>query len=295
MSAHSIDSVLFEFSENMKEVLRVQAGEELEFITCDCFNKQITYPEGKYENIDFTRVNPATGPVYIEGAYPGNLLKIDILNISIDSLGIGVASPKISFLKHPTPVHRTFFISNKNGLCRFGSIEFPVRPMIGVIGVAPDKGTIPTITPGRHGGNLDTQEITTGNTVYLPIFQEGGMLSIGDLHASMGDGEICGTGIEVSGRARVRVNTVLNQFNINTPVIETTKSFLFLYSAETLNDALEQGALECINVLQKSMGLTFEEILVLMSATSDFRISQLVDPLVTIKIILPKTSFRLIS
>ena len=164
----------------------------------------------------------------------------------------------------------------------------PLRPMIGVIGVAPAGAPVSTATPGAHGGNLDTRLIGAGTVVYLPVAHEGALFAAGDLHAAMGDGEICGTGVEVSGSIAVRLD-VRSDLQIEEPVLETRDLVVTIASAKTLDAAAEAATRHMAALLTQRLGITLEVATMLMSAGGDVQVSQIVDPLRTARFALPKS------
>ena len=169
-----------------------------------------------------------------------------------------------------------------------GDVRVPVRPMIGVLGVAPAGAAVPTGTPGPHGGNMDTALIGEGATVYLPIAAPGALLAAGDLHAVMGDGEICGTGVEVAGRVTLRV-TVRRDLPIVNPVVATSDVVATVASAPTLDEAAILATRDMANLLGARLGLDAVEATMLMSAAGELRVSQVVDPLRTARFELPRS------
>jgi amidase len=142
------------------------------------------------------RSNPATGPIAVAGAEPGQALRLDILKICCDDVGYVSGSPGGDPRAIPIEDGRAVFAPD---------IRVPLAPMIGVLGVAPAEGSWSTMGCGPYGGNLDTNDIAPGATVLLPVFQEGGLFVLGDVHAVMGDGEIGGQGLEVAADVILRV------------------------------------------------------------------------------------------
>jgi len=141
--------------------------------------------------------NPATGPIAVAGAEPGQALRVEILGIEPDPVG-HVAGDRHGGMRA---------IPIRDGLACFDeSIRVPIAPMIGVLGVAPAEGSWATMDCGPYGGNLDTNDVAPGATVYLPVFQLGGLLVLGDVHAVMGDGEIGGQGLEVAATVTLGVD-----------------------------------------------------------------------------------------
>ncbi|MGQ9473590.1 MAG: acetamidase/formamidase family protein [Candidatus Caldatribacteriaceae bacterium] len=281
----------YHFSADIPAVGECYPGQECSLETLDCFGGQIRSSQDDLARLDLQRTNPATGPIFVRGAKKGQLLKVDILDISLFSQGIVSTHPGIGILL--SQIGKYFFqiVTLKDNHIYFEGIPLPIHPMMGVIGVAPEKEALSTKIPGRHGGNLDTKEISPGNTIYLPVFHEGALFALGDVHALMGDGEICGAGVEVPSSVLVRLTPLTNPLKITSPIVETSDSFLFLHSAQTLVKAFEECAWECLHVLQQVTGWNIEKLYLLMSVTCDFQVSQLVDPLLTVKIRIPKEVF----
>jgi amidase len=159
--------------------------------------------------------------------------------------------------------------------------------MIGVIGVAPAGAPVSTAAPGAHGGNMDTRLIGVGALLYLPIAHQGALFAAGDLHAAMGDGEICGTGVEVSGSITVRLD-VRRDLRIEEPVLEGGDAVVTIASAVTLDEAAEAATRHMADLLMDRLGLDLEVATMLMSAGGDLQVSQIVDPLRTARFVLPK-------
>ena len=157
-------------------------------------------------------------------------------------------------------------------------ISFPLRPMVGVIGVATETGTVFNGFAGEHGGNLDNHLHGPGATVYLPVRQPGGMLAIGDMHASMGDGEVCFTGVEIAGEVTIRVGLLKGKQG-RWPVTELESSWVVHGTAgpdfmEALDRAVEEGA----RFLVDQWGFTMEEAFIFLSVACDANICQACRP-----------------
>lgn len=277
---------IFAFGPNLRPVAEAEDGEIVVFETLDALSNQITSEEQTLESIDFSKVNPATGPLYIKGAKPGDALKVDILDIEVADRGVVVIAPKAGVLGDEVKEPKTKVCKIKDGHVYFGDLKIPAKPMIGVIGVASPE-EIPCGEPDKHGGNMDTKLIRKGTTLYLPVFVEGGLLAIGDLHAVMGDGEVCVSACEVSGKVTVRVSLVKGMAP-QYPVLETEDSLYILVSREDLWEAAKEATNLGVKVLQKTLGLSWEEAYMLGSLILDVEISQLVDPKKTVRIRIPK-------
>lgn len=272
--------VVYGFPFDMEEKYRVSPGEEFLVETNDCFYQQIQSEDELIENLDHGAFNPATGPIYVEGAEAGDVLKVKIKKIEVDSKGCSLTIPDAGFLPDRVTKALTKIIEIKDSFAIFSDeIKIPTRPMIGVIGVATRKedGTIATDTPYKHGGNMDTTDITAGTNLYLPVAAPGAMLALGDLHAVMGDGEVCVTGLEIPGRVTLEVEIIKNK-EIAWPILETKDSIQVIASDPDLERASKLALEEMIRILEKAYDLSFEEAYILSSLGVDMKISQLVNP-----------------
>ena len=284
------DRRVFAFSGDAEPALTVPAGTRLRLETADCFDDQVQAQDDVLDAIDWDRVNPATGPVFVRGVHAGDVLSVLIESIDIGRRGVMAVAPGFGVLggEFPEQVHRIVAIAD--GAARIAeSIAVPLRPMIGVIGVAPAGPPVSTASPGPHGGNMDTRLIGAGAVLYLPVAHEGALFAAGDLHAAMGDGEICGTGVEVSGAITLRLD-VRSDLRIKGPVLETPDHVVTIASAETLDAAAEAATRQMAALLTGRLGLSLEVAAMLMSAGGDLQVSQIVDPLRTARFALPKAT-----
>jgi len=270
--------------------LRVPAGTRVRLETADCFDDQVRGPDDVLDAIDWGRVNPATGPVYVEGAGPGDVLSVLIESVDTGAQGVMAVAPGFGVhgAEFTEQVHR--IVPIEDGTARIADgLAVPLRPMIGLIGVAPGGDPVPTASPGSHGGNMDTRLIGEGTVVYLPVAREGALFAVGDLHAAMGDGEICGTGVEVRGMVTVWLD-VRRDLTIEEPVLETRDHVVTIASAETLDAAAEAATRHMTALLTDRLGLSLDIATMLMSAGGDLQVSQIVDPLRTARFALPKAA-----
>lgn len=289
MIALSKDRRVFAFGGDAEPALTVRAGTVVRLETADCFDDQVQAQGDLLDAIDWDRVNPATGPVYVEGAGPGDVLSVLIEAIDLPGQGVMAVAPGFGVLgeEFPEQLHRIVPIEDGKAWVADG-VAVPLRPMIGVIGVAPVGVPVSTASPGPHGGNMDTRLIGEGTLVYLPVAREGALFAAGDLHAAMGDGEICGTGVEVSGSIIVRLD-VRGDLDISEPVLETQDLVVTIASAETLDAAAEAATRYMATLLTRRLDVTLEVATMLMSAGGDLQVSQIVDPLRTARFALPKS------
>jgi amidase len=282
------DHRVFAFDGAAAPALRVPAGTRLRIESADCFDDQVREPGDVLDAIDLDRLNPATGPVYVEGAGPGDVLSVLVESIDVAPQGVMAVAPGFGVYaeEYPEQTHR--IVPIEDGTARIAEgIAVPLRPMVGVIGVAPAGAPVSTASPGAHGGNMDTRLIDAGALLYLPVAHQGALFAAGDLHAAMGDGEICGTGVEVSGSITVRLD-VRRDLRIEEPVLERRDAVVTIASAATLDAAAEAATRHMAVLLMDRLGLDLEVATMLMSAGGDLQVSQIVDPLRTARFVLPK-------
>ncbi len=197
---------------SLKPALTVSPGSVVTFDVPDASGGQFTPASkaGDIPGLDFSNVNPVTGPVAVEGAVPGDALKITLLGFELTDWGWTAIIPGFGLLADQFPdsfMHIWRFAPETGALAEFGpGGRVPIRPFPGTIGVAPAApGLQEVINPRRVGGNMDTRDLTEGTILYLPVEVEGALLSIGDGHAAQGDGEVCGTAIESPFKLTVKL------------------------------------------------------------------------------------------
>ncbi|WP_121664879.1 acetamidase/formamidase family protein [Metabacillus litoralis] len=279
---------IYAFSKEHSPISNINSGETVIIETYDCFENQITSADSTYESLDWSKVNPATGPVYVEGAEVGDILEVTIDDIKLEDQGVMAVSPGMGVLGEKITNFEAKLIPIENGKAIFNeNIHIPLNPMIGVIGVAPQGEPISCGTPGSHGGNMDNKMITKGTTLYFPVFQQGALFALGDLHAAMGDGEICVTGIEIAGQVTVTLKVIKGKSLYN-PVLETDEFIGTIVSAKTLDEAVKLSVEDMVELLQDKLNLPLSELTMLLSAVGQTEICQVVDPLVTTRFLVPK-------
>jgi amidase len=281
------DHSVFALSAALEPVARVRSGETFVLDTMDCFSDQVRSVDASLEEVDWERINPATGPVYVEGAAPGDVLAVHIDRIDVALRGVMAVSGGFGVLHERFEGTSFEMVPLEDGFALVAGARVPVRPMIGVIGVAPAGDAVACGSPGPHGGNMDTRLIAEGATVYLPVSVPGALLAAGDLHAAMGDGEICGTGVEIQGSVQLAA-TVRRDLRLAEPVVENDDVVAAVASAETLDEAAEQATRYMADLLQARLGLTARAATMLMSAAGQLQVSQVVDPLKTARFALSK-------
>ncbi|GAA0352168.1 acetamidase/formamidase family protein [Bacillus horti] len=288
MSTLSYDSgIIYEFNKENPYTKEVSSGTTLTIQTYDCFQNQIQTPETEVSAIDWDKINPATGPIYIREAKPGDILKVKIEKIDIGDQGVMVVGPNLGVMGHCIEKMESKTLPIQEDKILFDTIELPLNKMIGVIGVAPDGEGVNCGTPGAHGGNMDNKLITEGATLYFPVFVEGALFALGDLHAAMGDGEVSVSGVEVAGEVTVTLEVVKGDL-LKQPMLENEYSFVQIASASTLDEATKIATTEMIDRIVAKSKRSLSEITMLMSAVGQAEICQIVDPLMTARFVVPK-------
>ena len=250
------DTFVAAHSPNNRPVMTAESGEILQFETRDCYNRSVRDLEKTLE--EQTRdqpENPATGPLFVERAEPGDVLAVDILDIQVADHGV-VAVGSGPFHAETPDVFR--ILQMRDGKTQFHGLSIPIDPMIGVIGTAMADRDVPTMLAYEGGGNMDCRLIRQGATVWLPVRVPGALLSIGDLHAVMGDGEVNGTGLEVDGVVTVRVRVFQNE-TLNWPITETKDAWYVDTCGDTCDDAIREGYRELRRLLSEAYGWSLQD------------------------------------
>jgi amidase len=229
-------------------------------------------------------VNGATGPIEVQGAKAGDMLRLDVVGMELDSLGFTSLWPGIGMF--PDWVRRKEFgiqtrvVEVRDGHVLWNEhVKLPIRPMIGVAGVAPLHGAVLTVDNGPHGGNLDVQEITSGNSVFFRVNKDGAHLFLGDCHAIQGDGEANGMGaIEIAATLTVKVSLAKAPERLNHPRIETPTHICTLGCARPLEDAMRIAFEEMINWMEDDWKIPAPEGYMLLGQVAEARCTQVVNP-----------------
>lgn len=222
--------------------------------------------------------NPATGPIAIAGALPGQTLAVDVLAIDVDDEG---------YLTRTVP---PTFVGQRGGLASFRpGLSLTLAPMIGTIGVAPAEGVHSTRLPGRHGGNMDNRDVCAGSTLLLRVQQAGALLALGDVHSLQADGESSGQGIET--RARVLLRTRILEDSLSAwPCLVRGGELMVIVSADTLDAAAREATEEMARILAARSALTADEANMFLGLAGDVRVCQMVNPLKTVRVAVPLAS-----
>jgi len=292
MKTISRDTFVYAMSPNNKPALHLNPGDRVEFETWDALQGQIKSADQGFDELDWTCINPATGPVFINGAEPGDVLTVKIDSIEVGDTGVVLCGQGMGIMGEFLSGASTKIIPIKDDVAHFSNeIKIPLNKMIGVIGVAPESGEIPCGVPDLHGGNMDCKEVREGATIMLPVYVPGALLALGDLHAVMADGEIGVSGLEVSGKVRVTVDVIKNK-KYPLPMIENDDYIMTLASDEDLDKAVDMAVVNMIKYLTEFENMNEHDAVMLHSLIADVKICQVVDPKKTIRVEFPKKYLR---
>jgi acetamidase/formamidase len=226
-----------------------------------------------------------TGPVFIEGATPGDVLEVDIqdiqmtLDYSYNGMGGNGVLADLFADKPAAERRRIIPLDRKRMVAPFApGVEVPLRPFFGSMGVAPPSGAgrISSSPPGMHAGNLDNRELIAGTKLFIPVFEAGALFQVGDGHAAQGDGEADQTGLETSLTGTFRF-VVRKDMKLKWPRAETPTHWIAMGLSGDINQAIRLAAEETLAFLTKEKGLSPADAYMLMSVAIDLRITQLVD------------------
>lgn len=280
---HSLrsDQTHNKFSRTIEPILTINAGEIVEISTEEATDGQLKLESDTADlmNLSFDPIHPLTGPIYVNDAKPGDVLAVTLHKIEIGTWGWTAILPGFGFLadEFTEPYLRTWELAGKNTLKFSDGISIPLKPFPGVLGVAPDTDSLlSTIPPRANGGNMDDPNIVEGTTVYLPVFVDGALFSIGDAHAAQGLGEVCGTAIEAPMKFLVEINLIKGS-SIAEPQYENDDVYAVTAFATTIDEAARKATKYMIEHLIKNYGLTRNDAYMLCSLAGDLKIAEVVD------------------
>lgn len=289
-----------------KLVMRLKPGWVVETMTEDCYDGRVKSPQDiPTRVIPADHDNPQTGPFYIEGAEPGDALAVHLITLEpARDHGISSYFPNFGALSgtsytallHPPLPEKVWWyeINRQNNTVRFKALsgsytlEIPMRPFLGCLGVAPAHSEARwTVVPEAFGGNMDFPEVKAGNTIYLPVSVKGALLFLGDGHLVQGDGEIIGTAVEAALKVTFAVDVVKN-WNLNWPRVESDDYLMSVGSYRPLEDAFRIAHKDMVEWLVNDFGLEMMDAYQLLSQVGMAKIAQVVDPNYTVAACLPK-------
>lgn len=258
----SRDKQFTTFHASMTPGYHVQLGEVVLVETWDCLPDNQSRDGTRREIGQSDRVNPGTGPIFVEGIKPGDVLAIDLLEIRVDNWGYSKG--------------RIFELAD--GYALFDEkLKLSLLPMIGMIGIAPAKGEMNTVAPVDTGGNMDCKEVRAGSALVFNVQVEGALVGLGDVHALQGDGEIRGEGIETKAEVLLRFRKVPNKLS-DRPVILRPEWVATMGSGKDLDEAAWQATEDMVALVAKFTGRDDESSRQLVNLVGNLRINQIVDP-----------------
>ena len=262
--------------------ITIDSGEELMVETWDAF-------EGERDPVALEAnllKGPATGPIYVNGAEPGDALKIDFISITPKEEAAHMVMPGRGFLDNDfTEAYPTLIRLESGHAVLPSGVRIPMRPSMGLVATTPTYTQLTASDSGPYGGDIDMKELVEGSTLYLPVFVPGGMLAMGDCHAVVGDGAVAGTGAECSADTHVRV-TVEKGSNIRGPRALTPEYFVVLSHGEELGPAMKQAVRDMVDFLVTEKGLEPYDAYTLLSLAGDVRVSRTFRPISPVKMML---------
>jgi acetamidase/formamidase len=281
------DTFHYRWDRSHRPVLRVRDGDVVTFEINDVSTWQVTQDTTSQDlsRIDDSKFYPLAGPVYVEGANPGDVLVVETLDVKVADFGWSAIIPGLGLLEEfSEPFLYKWNLRNKEYATFEKGIKIPLRPFCGVLGVAPpEEGSFETMPPGKHGGNLDIRHLTAGSRIKIPVWVDGALFSTGDIHAAMGDGEVCLCAIECAGEATLRFK-IERDAKLRWPQYFTEgdgKLEEGYYGAtgiaSDLMTATKESVRNMLDYLTTSYGLTREEAYVLCSVAADVRVHEVVD------------------
>lgn len=223
-----------------------------------------------------------TGPIYVEGAMPGDVLQVDILEAKpAQDWGFTAILPLLGALPDEFTDYERLHIAidEDAGVCRLPwGLSLPLDPFFGIMGVAPppEWGRIGTPEPRAFGGNMDNKELKPGTSLYLPVFNEGALFAAGDGHGCQGDGEVCIAAVETALTGRFRL-TVRKDLSLKTPFAESSDYLISMGFDEDLDEAMRKAVRDMVGLVAEKTGLSRNHAYMLLSLAGDLRITQVVD------------------
>jgi acetamidase/formamidase len=290
---HTIHQRHLGWDNSFAPVVHVAPGASIEFDVIDAAGGQLSGASSAADigRLDFTRINPITGPVHVDGAEPGDVLKVTVLSFAPSGWGWTANIPGFGLLaeefKQPA-LHLWRYDPTTLAPALFGQCgKVPLKPFAGTIGVAPaEPGLHSVVPPRRVGGNMDIRDIAAGTELFLPVEVAGALFSVGDTHAAQGDGEVCGTAIESPMRVALQFDLIkqvpLTYPRFRTPGPVTRHLDAKGYEVTTgigpdLMEAARAAVRSMIDLLGRSHSMPAIDAYLLCSVCGDLRISEIVD------------------
>lgn len=267
------DDYIYEMKADSAPVCEVDLGETLIVEVWDAFAGR--YTVRKDEETDEERANPSTGPIYIRGIEPGDIVAIDIIDVKPVYQGLLRAESGWKILD----IDDEFAYYSE-------TLAIPLHPMIGVMGLASTEGILDGKTPTDQGGNMDTNDVCAGSTLCLTAQVPGGLLMMGDVHARMGEGESNGMGIEVAADITLRIQKWDEKLS-SRPFIVQENALISVVSEDTLDAAAWKAVEEMRKMVTLTLDVDPDDARLLVGVLGNVRVSQIVNPVMTVRVDMP--------
>lgn len=266
-------------------IARVRTGETVAIYTEDAFGGSITSEDDVPSEVLGAYLNPQTGPIFVEGAEPGDTLAVKIEDIEftrdwaasclVPYFGGLTSTNFTATLQDPLP-EKVWKYRIDGDVVRRGDVEIPVKPFVGTIGTSPHIEAISALSPGDHGGNMDVPDTCPGNTVHLPVRVPGGLFFTGDCHVAQGQGELCGVALEVSAKVTVTFDVIKGR-EIHWPRIESDEYIMVVGSARPMEDAARIAYTELVKWLAADHGYDTLDAYQLLTQVGELYVGNMVD------------------
>ena len=280
----SRDHKIYILDPNAEAAITIDSGDELMVETWDAF-EGVRDPEVLEAK---SLKGPATGPIRVNGAQPGDALKVEFIKITPKDGAAHMVMPGRGFLEEEfREAYPTVMTLEDGHVILPSSIKLPVIPSMGVVATTPTYPQNTASDSGPYGGDIDMKELVEGSTLYLPVFVPGGMLALGDCHAVVGDGAVAGTGAECSSETHIRV-TLEKGMSIDSPRALTPDYFVVLSYGEDLGPAMKQAVREMVNFLVSEKDMSPYDAYTLCSLAGDVRVSRTFRPISPVKMMLSR-------
>jgi amidase len=278
-------------------VTRVQQGETVAVYTIDAFGDALTSEDQTPSSVMGPYLNPQTGPIYVEGAEPGDTLTVKIeaieatrdwaVSCTVPYFG-GLTSTRFTATLQPPLEERVWIYERTAGGFQYKDRwEIPWAPFFGTIGTAPHIEAVGSLAPGAHGGNMDVPDVCPGNTVYLPVHHPGALFHVGDAHAAQGQGELCGVALEIAAKG-IFTFEVIKGKAIEWPRIESADRIMTIGSAKPMEDAARIAYSELVRWLVADYGFELLDAYQLLSQAGGLYVGNMVDTVYSLVASCPK-------
>ncbi len=284
-------TMMFEYSSEHTPCVRVESGERIIVETPWAFGNAILEAGEPLPEFAPSELNPVTGPIWIEGAEPGDTLAIHIEQINTVGAGCQCVMAGYGVLPEQKTTPVTLFTPHDGTIEWFRGIKMQVRPVIGSIGVAPAGAAVAALRAGDFGGNMDTKYVCAGSTIYLPVWNAGALLYLGDCHQIQGDGELSGMAPETAAEVTLACELIKGKA-IRGPRILAETRFMTVASASNFEDALQTATRDMVDLLVEEKGFSVEEAYMLTAMRTDGEICRAVSPHMTARVAIDRQFFE---